>query len=115
MLRLATAEFPILAIHADQGRWPDLLDDQWPDYLPIVPQDPSNDQSLCYQPRGDGSLVYSVGANGGDDGGKLVGIFPVNPTDAGDVLLDVFDIEAHAGDAPMTTDNEEVLSDEPPA
>jgi hypothetical protein len=65
-LALALAEY-----QAEYGRYPEKLSDLVPKYLKEVPKDIfNNDAALHYAPQGDGYLLYSVGLNGKDDGGK---------------------------------------------
>jgi len=52
------------------GKFPDMLDDLVPDYIPTIPADPfSTGSPLRYRPGLD-PVVYSVGDNGADDGGS---------------------------------------------
>lgn len=53
--------------HADQ--LPDTLGSLVPGLLPVVPTDPFDGQSLRYKKVERGYLIYSVGADGLDDGG----------------------------------------------
>lgn len=60
-----------LALHEhvlEHGRAPDTLAELVPRYLPAIPIDPYSGQPLVYRQRGDGYVLYSVGANGIDDG-----------------------------------------------
>jgi len=52
------------------GATPSRLDDLVPGYLPILPMDPFDEQPLKYEKRGTGYIVYGVGADGKNDGGK---------------------------------------------
>jgi hypothetical protein len=67
LIRLA---FALAAYRADQGAYPLKLADLVPKYVAKVPQDIFNDSELHYRREGDGYLLYSVGPNGKDDGGK---------------------------------------------
>jgi hypothetical protein len=62
--------FALAAYRAEQGSYPAKLAELSPKYVPEVPQDPFNEQPLHYTRQGDGYLLYSVGVNGKDDGGK---------------------------------------------
>ena len=42
-----------------------------PEFLPEVPQDPIDEKPLRYRREANGYVVYSIGANGRDDGGRL--------------------------------------------
>jgi len=64
----------VLALHryrAETGAYPDDLKCLVEaGYLQEVPMDPFSDHSLVYRPVGDGFLLYSVGPDFVDDGGK---------------------------------------------
>jgi hypothetical protein len=55
---------------ARQGALPEGLDKLVPEFLKAVPTDPFDGQPLRYLRRPKGYVVYSVGANRQDDGGK---------------------------------------------
>ena len=57
-----------------------------PDYLPEVPKDPFSGKELVYRVTPTGYLLYSVGVDGKDDGGKSCG--PTGLEEPGDILLD---------------------------
>ncbi|MEZ6192906.1 MAG: hypothetical protein R3C45_16660 [Phycisphaerales bacterium] len=52
------------------GDWPATLDVLAPTYLPTVPVDRLTGKALCYVVTDDGPVVYSVGVDGDDDGGR---------------------------------------------
>jgi hypothetical protein len=61
------------------------LVDLVPNCLSTMPADPFNGQPLIYRPEGTNWLLYSVGPDGVDDGGRAAGRgWPVK----GDILLD---------------------------
>jgi hypothetical protein len=63
--------FAVAAYRADRGSYPATLAELLPQYLAEVPKDVfNNDSDLHYTRQGDGYLLYSVGQNGRDDGGK---------------------------------------------
>lgn len=63
--------FALAQYHADHGSYPAKLADLTPKYVAELPKDVfSNDADLHYQVNTDGYLLYSVGINGKDDGGK---------------------------------------------
>jgi len=62
--------FALAAYHADHGTYPDGLNALAPKYLSKVPNDLYTEQPLHYRRQGAGFLLYSVGANGVDDGGR---------------------------------------------
>jgi hypothetical protein len=59
------------------GDWPGELDELVPGYLPSVPVDRLTGNPVRYRVTGDGPVVYSVGVDGDDDGGRP----PVDLTD----------------------------------
>jgi hypothetical protein len=76
-LRLAIA---LEMYHRDNKAYPKALGNLAPKYLKAVPKDLFSGKALIYKPEGKGYLLYSVGANGKDDGGKGSG-------DGGDDLV----------------------------
>lgn len=66
-----------LAYRADRGAWPATLSELVPAYLPTVPLDPFTGSPLCYRLLEGAPILYSVGADGVDDGG----VEPVNDLD----------------------------------
>ena len=62
--------FALAAHHAEHGRYPAKLDDLVPEYLTTIPDDLFLSQTLHYCPTDPGYLLYSVGVNGVDDGGR---------------------------------------------
>jgi hypothetical protein len=62
--------FALAAYRADNGRYPDKLDDLAPKYLATIPDDLFSGQALHYRPTEQGYLLYSVGVNGVDEGGR---------------------------------------------
>lgn len=60
-----------LALHRmERGGYPARLDDLVPDYLDEVPADLFTGGSLRYTTSGGGYVLYSLGPNGRDDGGR---------------------------------------------
>ena len=66
-LRVAIA---LAAYRGDAGRYPVRLDDLAPRYLPTIPGDLFSGQPLVYRPAEAGYLLYSVGVNEIDEGGR---------------------------------------------
>lgn len=64
---------------AHPGRLPDSLAELVPDFLTAVPLDPFDDQPLRYKQLGRGYVIYSLGPDLTDDGGKEL---PPNTADA---------------------------------
>ncbi len=62
--------FALAAYRADHGWFPGTLQELSPTYLAEVPLDPFNGQPLVYRPSTDAYLLYSVGLNGQDEGGR---------------------------------------------
>ena len=64
-----------MALHAyrlEQGKYPSTLAALIPGYLPVVPSDPFADGPLHYRASGASFLLYSVGPDGKDDGGRPI-------------------------------------------
>jgi len=57
--------------HRDEKRWPQSLAELSPRWLPEAPVDPLTGKPLHYKIVDDRPLVYSVGIDGDDDGGRL--------------------------------------------
>jgi hypothetical protein len=56
--------------HRKEGRYPETLAELSPKYMAEIPVDPMNGEPLKYRVTENGPLVYSVGTNHKDDGGK---------------------------------------------
>ncbi len=67
LVRLA---FALAAYRADHGAYPAKLASLAPQYVPEVPRDIFSQRELHYTQQAQGYLLYSVGANGKDDGAK---------------------------------------------
>lgn len=52
-----------------KNRWPENWEELVPEYLQEVPEDPWSDKPLRMRKTEEGLTIYSVGANGVDDGG----------------------------------------------
>ena len=94
MRRLLLVELALMSFRETHGRIPQQLDELVPEFLPAVPQDPFGAGSLKYRLIADGKsyLLYSVGADGVDNGGKLITwreLFTASA--AGDLDLDIRD------------------------
>jgi hypothetical protein len=89
-LRCASVAVAVERYRRDHGRWPDPLDALVPKYLAAVPKDPQDGKPLRYQRRTDGCVIYWVGPDGTDDGGKLDRVNSLTKgTDQGFQLWDV--------------------------
>jgi hypothetical protein len=62
--------FALAAYRSDNGRYPAKLDELAPKYLAAVPGDLFSGKALVYRPDEKGYLLYSVGVNGRDEGGR---------------------------------------------
>jgi hypothetical protein len=62
--------FALSAYKADQRAYPPKLEDLAPKYLAKVPDDIFSGKAIIYRPSENGYLLYSVGANGKDEGGR---------------------------------------------
>jgi len=62
--------FALAAFHKDHGKYPAKLDDLAPKHIAVVPADTFNGEKLKYTVLKDGFLLWSVGANGMDEGGR---------------------------------------------
>ena len=62
--------FALAAYRGEHNRYPDKLDVLAPKYLAEVPSDLFSGKALIYRPAKNGYLLYSVGLNGRDDGGR---------------------------------------------
>ena len=73
--------FALAAYRRDHGSYPAKLDDLAPKYLAAVPDDLFSGQAVLYRLSDKGYLLYSVGVNGEDEGGR-----PFDDEPAGDDL-----------------------------
>jgi hypothetical protein len=92
--RLANVRCMIAAVAAERyrqehGAWPESLDRLAPAQLTAVPLDPFDGRPLRYRRTEDGVMVYSVGEDGKDDGGKLRRVEFTPAPDVGWRLWDV--------------------------
>lgn len=62
--------FALAGYHSDNGNYPKALEALVPRYLKTVPDDLFSGKALIYRTTDKGYLLYSVGANGKDDGGR---------------------------------------------
>lgn len=67
---MARTALALTAYKAKAGSYPDRLDALVPEYLPRVPTDPFSGKPLRYKRDGDAAVVYSVGRDLTDDGGR---------------------------------------------
>ncbi|MCP4259819.1 MAG: hypothetical protein GY774_20250 [Planctomycetes bacterium] len=69
-LRTARVALAIQRYRLTTGNLPDTLANLVPTYLDVVPKDPFDGRSLRYEKLETGFVVYSIGEDGRDDGGK---------------------------------------------
>ena len=69
-LRTARTALAVLRYRLAAGRLPDALTDLVPAYLDAVPTDPFDGNETRYKKLGAGFVVYSIGEDLSDDGGK---------------------------------------------
>jgi hypothetical protein len=73
---LTKLAFALAAYRADRGEFPSRLADLAPRYAARIPKDVFSDADLHYTSGNGGYLLYSVGPNRQDDGGKGIGDRP---------------------------------------
>ena len=71
--RLLATELALRCYQSEQGHPPARLGELATNYLSQVPADPFSGQPLVYRAQGTNWLLYSVGPDGVDDGGKPLG------------------------------------------
>jgi len=69
-MRLATTALAIERFRLAHGRLPENLNELMPQFLSAVPIDPFDGQPLRYHRLAKGYVIYSVGSDGHDDGGR---------------------------------------------
>jgi hypothetical protein len=60
----------LVAYRADHGSYPEKLANLVPEYAAELPKDVFDDADLRYRREGAGFVLYSIGINQRDDGGK---------------------------------------------
>jgi hypothetical protein len=86
--RLLAVELALRCYESEQGRAPTGLEQLVPNYIQRVPADPFSDRPMIYRPQETNWLVYSVGEDGVDDGGKRVGRSVSGTITRGDLFYD---------------------------
>ncbi len=87
--RLLMAELALHAYRLDHEDNPKGLADLVPDYLPSIPEDPFGNHPLIYMKGATGPILYSVGPDGRDDGGRPIPATSFSPTARGDFRIDL--------------------------
>jgi hypothetical protein len=72
------------------GGWPESLDQLTPEWLAAVPPDPFTGRPLLSARLADGLVIYSVGHDGKDDGGRLAANWASNQD--GDLGFRLWDV-----------------------
>lgn len=72
-LRLRTAAVALAAqrYRLRHGTWPETLQALAPDYVAAIPDDPHGEGPLRYVRLADGVVIYSIGRDGRDNGGRV--------------------------------------------
>jgi hypothetical protein len=70
LIKLATTALAVERFRFARGRLPDDLRDLTPQFLDVIPTDPFDGASLRYRRLARGYVIYSVDADGHDDGGR---------------------------------------------
>jgi len=84
-VRLLTIELALRCYNSQKGRAPAQLNDLVPTFLSQIPVDPFSGQPPIYVPQGTNWLLYSIGMDRIDNGGKPVGR---GPESKGDIFFD---------------------------
>lgn len=71
--RLLAGELALRCYEAEKGHPPARLDEGVTNYLSKVPQDPFSGRPMVYRSQGTHWLLYSIGPDGVDDGGRPAG------------------------------------------
>jgi len=69
-IRLAATALTVERFRADRGRLPDNLSELTPQFLDALPPDPFDGAPLRYRRLTNGYVIYSIDADGHDDGGR---------------------------------------------
>jgi hypothetical protein len=89
-LRCAIVAVAVERYRLAHGTWPDSLTSLVPEFLSKVPLDPYDAKPLRYRRLEDGVVIYSIGPDEEDNGGKLDREHPIKSgTDLGFQLWDV--------------------------
>ena len=86
--RLLATDLAIRLFRHEHGRMPMTLDELVPEYLPAVPADPFAGKPLIYRAEDNGFLLYGVGFDGVDNGGKPRGANQSHAASGIDYTLD---------------------------
>lgn len=87
-IRLLAAELALRCYTAESGKPPTALAELIPDHLRAAPVDPFSERPLIYRVHGTNWLLYSVGPNRLDEGGKPFGPSGSGSVRQGDLFFD---------------------------
>jgi hypothetical protein len=80
--RMLEIQFALRAYYLEHGKYPASLTELAPSYLPSIPADPfAETGTFQYKVKPGGYLLYSIGPDGVDDGGKPI-YDPQNPQES---------------------------------
>jgi ABC-type transport system involved in multi-copper enzyme maturation permease subunit len=99
-LRCAVAALAAERYRRRHGAWPERLDQLTPDLLEKVPADPFTGRPLILRRLDDGLVIYSVGADGQDDGGDVDGRPTINREAAKDIGFRLWDVPRRRQEPP---------------
>jgi hypothetical protein len=88
-IALLTTDLAIRCFQERHGRWPAGLTELVPEFLPELPADPYSVEPLRYRFADDEFLLYSVGFDGVDDGGRFPSRRNSQPVPGLDWQLDI--------------------------
>jgi hypothetical protein len=86
--RVARMAATLERFRQSQGRLPETLNELMPRWINSIPTDPFDGAPLRYHPLTNGFVIYSIGEDRSDDGGRQQ-VFPAKPTDKCDITLTV--------------------------
>ncbi len=89
LARLLSLDLALRTYRADHGEWPVELSELVPDYLGAIPHDPMSSQPFVYRPEEPEFVLYSLGFDGEDDGGRCGNLTQVPDTRRGNRGFDV--------------------------
>ena len=87
-LRLLTTELALRCYRIEHGHVPTTLSQLVPKNLRLVPIDPFSEKPMIYRPLGTNWVLYSIGEDGLDNGGKPVARSSIGTVAKGDIFYD---------------------------
>jgi hypothetical protein len=96
LLRCASVGVALERYRLAHHRWPDTLAELTPNYLGTVPADPYDGKSLRYARHRDVFVVYALGPDGKDDGGKPEALNQFEKNEGYDVGFRLWDVPARS-------------------